>query len=175
MTTKLPPLISAWLQAMLASSVIWLAPVFAAETATEHTLRAALLFNFLKFTTWPATATESPQLLICTASSDPDLVSAMEQLNARQIRNKPLHTVRYQQQSDCNVIYVDSRQRWSNITGKRNALTVGGYRGFAADGGMIEIDLRETGARFDINLGEARHAGINFYPQLLQLARRVIE
>jgi hypothetical protein len=54
-------------------------------------------------------------------------------------------------------------------------LTISGYAGFVADGGMIEIVLQQGGTRFDINLGEAKRAGLRLYPQLLKLARRIVE
>ena len=166
------------LLAMLASSLLGFAPAQAAEVATEAAVRAALVFNFLKFTEWPAALDSNPHLQVCIASSDPELVSAMDTLNARKIRSKAVLVMTLRQPEGCDVIYVDSRQRWNNITekhGKPQALTIAGYSGFVADGGMIEIALQNNGSRFDINQGEAKQAGLRFYPQLLKLARRVVE
>ncbi len=75
------------------------------------------------------------------------------------------------------MIYVDSHQRWNGIEkpALTHALTIGGYTGFVNDGGMIEIVLQSGGSRFDINLGEAKRAGLRFYPQMLKLARRLVE
>jgi hypothetical protein len=167
-----------WLQAILAASLLGGACVVTAETAPEPAVRAALVFNFLKFTEWPANTSAEPHLQLCIASGDPELIAALESLNARQIRDKALLTKSYRQQADCDVIYIDSRQHWSSITerqGQPHSLTIGGYAGFVADGGMIEIILQKDGSRFDINLGEAKRAGLRFYPQLLKLARRVVE
>ncbi len=171
-----------WLQAMLAGFLLGYAVVVAAElapvTAPEPAVRAALLFNFLKFTEWPAEATDATHLHVCIASSDPELIVAMETINARQVQGKAVLTTVFRQQADCDVIYVDSRQRWNSIRdkpGQAHALTIGGYTGFATDGGMIEIVLQQGGSRFDINLGEAKRAGLRFYPQLLKLARRIVE
>ncbi len=169
-----------WLWVMLASSVLGSALVFAAETASEQVVRAALLFNFIKFTEWPAEAGR-PQLHplhICTATRDLAQIDALEELGTRQVRGKSLATVRYSKQANCDVLYVDSRQRWLSIVEDKttpHTLTVGGYAGFAADGGMIEIVLQEGGARFDINLAAAKRAELRFYPQLLKLTRRIIE
>jgi len=167
-----------YLLAMLASSLLGFAPAQAAEVAAEASVRAALVFNFLKFTEWPAALESNPHLQLCIASSDPELVSAMESLNARQVHGKAILTMTLRQPVDCDVIYVDSRQRWNNISeaqGKAHALTIGGYAGFIADGGVIEIVLQEGNVRFDINLGAAKRTGLRLYPQLLKLARRIVE
>jgi hypothetical protein len=167
-----------WLQAILAASLLGGAGVVAAETAPEAAVRAALVFNFLKFTEWPANTSAEPHLQLCIASGDPELIAALESLNARQIRGKAVLTTGYRQQADCDVIYIDSRQRWNSLTEKQrqaHTLTIGGYAGFVADGGMIEIVLQEGGSRFDINLGEAKRARLRFYPQMLKLARRIVE
>jgi len=164
--------------ALLAPAALDFAPVFAAEAASEQSVRAALIFNFIKFTEWPAAAAGDPQLRVCTASNDPLQVAAIEALNERLVRGKPLAALRFHRQADCEVIYVDSRRRWNEIVGTQplgHALTIGGYAGFAANGGMIEISLQEGSARFDINLLEAKRAGLRIYPQLLRLARRIVE
>jgi hypothetical protein len=167
-----------WLLLMLASTALAGTPVFAAEMASEAALRSALLFNFIKFTVLPAAMTSDPHLQLCISSNNAELISAMESLNARQVRGKAVLTVRYRQQVDCDVIYFDSPQRWNTYTGNPQTLhplTVGGYTGFVDGGGMIEIELKEGGTRFDINQGEAKRAGLRFYPQLLKLARRIVE
>jgi hypothetical protein len=166
-----------WLLAMLASCALG-GGVFAAEAAREPAIRAALLFNFMKFTEWPAAATEQVHLQVCIASHDQELIAALETINARQVHGKAVLTAIYGPAKDCDVIYVDSRQRWQSMAEQistTHALTVAGYTGFVADGGMIEIALQEGGSRFDINLGKAKQAGLRFYPQFLRLARRIVE
>ncbi|MCX7900150.1 MAG: YfiR family protein, partial [Methylocystis sp.] len=161
-----------WLWAALAAASAW-----AAETAPESAVRAAMLFNFLKFTDWP-TLRETGRLEICTASNDPEQSAAIEALAGRQVRGRTLVVQRFAPHAECDVIFVDSRRSWSVVVergGMGRALTVGSFTGFVAEGGIIEIVLQEDRTRFDINLSEARRIGVRFSPQLLQLARRVIE
>lgn len=161
---------------MLLTWVIGLTPSFAGETASEPAMRAAMAFNFVKFTDWPESA--RGVRLVCVASADTQLMAAMEALGERQVRSKPVAVVRYAEQGDCDVIYVEGRQRWRAIADQRappRALTIGGYAGFVADGGMIEVALQDGNVRFDVNVAEARRAGLRFYPQLLRLARRIVE
>lgn len=164
--------------ALLALAGPGVAPVTAAEAVSEQAVRAALLFNFIKFTEWPAVSQDNQTLWVCVATRDPAQFAAIENLEERQVRGKRLAVVRFASQEDCNVIYVDSSLRWNGISDKRSskyALTIGGYAGFASEGGMIEIALLESGARFDINLAAAKSAGLRIYPQLLQLARHILD
>lgn len=160
---------------MLAPLMMGLAHGFGTEAATEQAMRAVLLFNFIKFTEWPLT--DSPQMQVCISTGDPELMSAMEVLGERSVRSKSLIVTAYRRQSGCDVIYVDSRQRWDGVVEKHasQALAIGGYAGFVTDGGMIEVTVQDGRARFDIGLRGARRAGLRFYPQLLKLARQVVE
>ena len=154
------------------------APAFAAEPASIQTVRAALVFNFIKFTELPAAAAADAKLRVCFATEDPAQIAALEALDARPIRGMTLAVARFRHQADCTVIYVDSSQHWKEIAERhagKPALAIGGYAGFLAEGGVVEISLQESGARFDINLPEAKRAGLRFYPQLLRLARRLVE
>lgn len=163
---------------LLAAPVPVVSTAFAANTATEQAIRAALLFNFLKFTEWTTAGANEATLQVCLATSDPAQVAAMEVLGERRIRGKLLSVVSFARNAQCDVIYVDSNRYWKEIHEKQrspHALTIGGYAGFVADGGMIEISLQESGARFDINLFEVKRAGLRIYPQLLRLARSIKE
>ena len=160
-----------WLLPLLGLVIAF--PVHAGETAAA--IRAALLFNFIKFTEWPAP--DKKPMSVCIDTSDPEQTAAFEALRGRTIRNRPLAISRFQPDADCDVIYLDTPRSWREIsqydTGQ--ALTIGDYSGFVAEGGMIEIVLQESGSHFEINLSQARRAGLRLYPQLLKLAHRIVE
>jgi hypothetical protein len=171
-----------WLLAVLSAVLLAIAPnsapALAADSARESAVRAALIFNFIKFTEWSIPGTTDNPIHVCIASDDPELLAAVEVLGDRRVRGKPLHVARLRNQTDCEVIYVDSRQRWKTLADQfsmQAVLTIGAYPGFADEGGLIEINIREGGTRFDINQQKAKRVGLRFYPQFLQLARRVIE
>lgn len=154
------------------------APVLATETTSPQAVRAALVYNFIKFTDWPVAAADTGRLRLCAATGDPAQMAAIEALGNRLVRSMPLAPVRFVQQLDCKVIYVDSPRLWREVVERQasgQALTIGSYPGFVRDGGMIEISLLEGQVRFDINLLETRRAGLHLQPQLLRLARRVLE
>lgn len=147
---------------------------------TEQSVRAALVFNFLKFTEFPPERVVNAQRIrLCIAVGDPRQAEALIALSGRKVWGRELTVAHLAGQGDdCQVLYVDLRQRWSAAKEQRaflRTLTISAYPGFAQDGGMIEIVLQEGGARFDINLAEGRRAGFHFSPQLLRLARHVYE
>lgn len=173
-----PPRILLLLLALLVPAAPGWAPVLAAETTSPQAVRAALLYNFIKFTGWSAAATSPAPLRLCVATGDPAQMTAIEGLGNRLVQGMPLAPVRFVQQLDCKVIYVDSPKLWREVGERQasgNALTVGSYPGFVREGGMIEISLVEGHTRFDINLQETRRAGLHLQPQLLRLARRIVE
>ena len=155
-------------------------PAMAQDMPTEQSVRAAMVFNFLKFAELPSEGVANdPRIKLCVAVGDPRQAEALATLSGRKVRGRELVVVRFAgRDDDCQVLYVDTRQRWNAAEEQsafRYTLTISAYPGFARGGGMIEIALQEDGTRFDINLAEGRRAGIRFSPQLLRLARQVYE
>ncbi len=166
--------------ALALTAIVWLPASGQQEAVSEQAVRAALAYNFIKFADLPAAPQDDP-VDLCVASVDPELMEAMAMLKGRQVRGRPLsvHDLgRGAVARRCDVLYVDARPRWQAL-GERHgadaALTIGAYPGFVLDGGMVELDLQQGRARFDIDNARARRAGIRFSPQLLRLARRVLE
>lgn len=147
---------------------------------SEQSVRAAMVFNFLKFTEFPPEAITSPAgIRLCIAVRDTRQAEALLALSGRKVGGRKLLVTDFTTQSgDCHVLYVDSPRRWnaaSEHSALRRSLTISDYSGFVRDGGMIEIDVRKDGIQFDINLAEARRAGFNFSPQMLRLTRQIHE
>jgi hypothetical protein len=150
----------------------------ALEMPTEESVRAAMVFNFLKFTTLPAEGyTKSTLIRICVAVRDTRQAEALAALSGRKVGGRELIVTDITAQSgDCNVLYVDTRERWNTVAvnhALRQTLTISDYPGFVRDGGMIEMVVRNDGVRFDINLAAGRRAGIHFFPEMLRLARQI--
>jgi hypothetical protein len=165
---------------LLAALVCHSQTATAQDMATEQSVRAAMVFNFLKFTEFPPEGgAKPPGIRLCVAVRDKRQAEALVALAGRKVGSRELIVVDFTaQSSECQVFYVDSRQRW-NATAEqhalRQALTISAYPGFARDGGMIEIVVQNDAIRFDINLAEGRRAGFHFSPQMLRLARQIHE
>jgi hypothetical protein len=168
---------AAWLAAVLALAG-HVGFVAAQERPTEQSVRAAMTFNFMKFTEFPPeNLPDQQRLRLCISVGDPSQAEALGALAGRKIWNRELVVRRLGERDlSCQVLFVDSRQRWNAALESRSlgaALTVGSYRGFVQDGGMIEIDMESSGNRFEINLAQVRGAHFHMSPQLLRLARQI--
>lgn len=158
-----------------------LCPVATAQgTPTEHSARAAMVFNFLKFTEFPRDVlARTGEINLCVDVRDPRQGQALAALAGRKVGGRELSVSEFPPRGGrCQVLYVDTRQRWNAMadhTAVQQTLTLSAYPGFARDGGMIEIAVQNDGIRFDINLAEGRRTGFHFSPQMLRLAREVIE
>jgi len=165
---------------LLAAWVCHCQTASAEDMPSEQSVRAAMVFNFLKFTEFPPEAIASPPgIRLCVAVRDTRQAEALLALSGRKLGGRKLLAVDFIAQSgDCHVLYVDTRRHWNTVSehnALRHALTISDYPGFVRDGGMIEIDMRNNGIQFDINLVEARRAGFHFSPQMLRLARQIHE
>lgn len=152
---------------------------FAGDLPTEQSVMAAMVFNFLKFTEFPpeGLAGAPTSLRLCLAVQDQPRKEALGALAGRRVGGREL-VVRdlAPRGGECDVFYVDTRGRWREAMDHpalQRALTISAYPGFVRDNGMIEINVRRDGVRFDINLAQARRAGVHFSPQLLRLARHI--
>jgi YfiR/HmsC-like len=155
-------------------------PAVAQTVPAEQAVRAAMVFNFLKFTEFPPADGSSPaRLRLCFAVGDIRQAEALQALANRKVWGRELVVLPLTgRDDDCQAVYVDSARQWNAVAeepGLRQALTISSYPGFVDGGGMIEIALQNDSMRFDINLAQGRRAGFRFSPQLLRLARKVRE
>ena len=174
-------LIYAWMIAtMMAASPLPSSAQTAA--ASEHQVKAAFLFNFVKFVTWPPDtfAGDKKSMKLCVVGRDPlgDELSRM--ISGKSVRDHPLEFLRITDPSSargCHLVYVG--QEWGRarefITAVRGvpALTVGEVPDFVAWGGVINLVMENEQVRFEINLDAANTAGLKVSSKLLALARNV--
>lgn len=165
---------------MLGVSFSMVQSAAADELPGEQSMRSAMLFNFLKFTGFPPPLVDRSRIIqVCIGVRDQRQAEALAALSGRKVAGRELQVVDFALRSgDCQVLYVDSRQRWNALAthpALRGALTISAYAGFAEEDGMIEIGRQDDGIRFDINLAQAHRAGFHFSPQMLRLARKVHE
>lgn len=152
----------------------------AEDLPSAQSVRAAMVFNFLKFTEFPPEATGSAsRLRLCVAVRDRLQAEALLALSGRKVGGREVNVTDFTTpDSDCDVLYVDAPRQWNALAagqGLNGTLTISSYPGFVREGGMIEIAVHKDGIQFDINLVEGRRAGLHFSPYLLRLARRVHE
>lgn len=154
--------------------------VQAGDTAAEERLvKVAYIYNFAKFTRWPAhTGVEANvPLKFCTVGDDP-VVQALGQVSGRRVKGNLITVQGPPDQAvtgSCHLLYIagsEQHRRGEILQSVRNMpiLTVSEIPGFARTGGMIELFREQDRIRFIINLKAARDTGLEISPNLLALA-----
>ncbi len=153
---------------------------------SEYQMKAAYLFNFTKFVSWPAQALppdDSP-LVIGILGDDPFEGVLDSTVQGKVINGHPLavrHIKALAELKSCHVLFISSSEqnRWPEIQSAldgANVLTVSEHWDhFLQDGGMICFFMNENRVCFDINDAAAKHAGLKISSKLLQLKKAPTE
>ncbi len=152
----------------------------ASQPAREYLIKAAFLYNFAKFTQWPAGsfADGSTPLSICVLGEDP-FDSALDSLNGREIRGHPVTIQRVatvEAGATCHLLFISGSEEAGLSTildsvADRPVLTIADFPNFARDGGIINLKTnKDQKVRFEINVGIAKRAGLKLSSKLLNLA-----
>ena len=153
-----------------------------AQTASAPSLRAAFLFNFAKFTEWPADALPPATPLVICVLGDPAAAAALQQ----SARNQTVggHRIVVRKGLDegpvqsCHVLYVATavelqvRTLLDSVKGAP-VLTVGESAFFAADGGSVQLFRENDRMRFAVNIDAVQGQKLRLSAQLLNLAKLV--
>jgi len=153
------------------------------KSANEYQMKAAFLYNFLKFVDWPSSAFTSPNqpLTICVYGRDPFGTALEDALLGKTIGDRRVSLVRATQFQDlvgCHVVFVSASERepTADLAGRlkgRPVLFVGESDGFAASGGTIQFTIEDNRVHFVINPDAADRAGLKISSKLLALAKIV--
>jgi hypothetical protein len=146
-------------------------------------VRLGLLFNFLKFTEWPAGMFDhdTTPLTICLVRGDPDLDDGIAVLDGRKVHEHPVRIAMLShpdQAAGCQALYLPasasgSMRDYLGVTRHRVTLTVSDLPDFIDNDGMIGLVLDVNHYVFEINNERLRQAQLRLHPQVLKLAVRV--
>jgi hypothetical protein len=158
---------------------------FANKNNIEYKVKAAYLYNFTKFITWPSdilSATDKTSLNICILGQDP-FAQAINSLMGKTVQGYKVR-VEYidniKNRLQCQVIFI-ARSKQNKIKeileelSTEKILTVSDIEGFAMLGGCISLNVLRGKVRFYVNLQATKKANLEVSAKLLELAERVIE
>jgi hypothetical protein len=158
---------------------------FAAERSAplsgEYQVKAAFVYNFIKFVTWPSgEASTGGAVRLCILGDLPDAAPFFD-LNGQEIMGKRLHIVQLREPQEaptCQILFLSSslsRRLPENLELVRGSpvLTVGDTDGYAQRGVMINMYIENKRVRFEINAETAGQAGLRISTKLLSLAGTV--
>ena len=167
-------------RAALALAAVFVATcAFGGEPLTEAQVKAAYVYNFVKYVEWPATAFATAQspVVLCVPAGD-GLRGALAAIDGKQAQGRVLQlrrAVRPEELRSCHILFVpESEERAAAELLRRvrslPVLTVGEHDGFTAAGGVIGFVVRDDRVQFEINPDAASRADLRVSSRLLQLA-----
>jgi len=163
-------------------------PPAAALYGSEE-VQAVVLFNFIRFTEWPAGTLEGDAPFVIGVAGNRALEDELVALSDKQtVLERRVRVVRVKTSRDlagCHVLYINAVSSPGEEAGPafgelmpqargKPILTVSSDAGFVKQGGIVNIYKAETGKlRFEIAPDNAKAAGLVLSSRLLSLARVV--
>ena len=154
--------------------------VGAQEALPEYQVKAAYLFNFLKFVEWPSDAFPDSlaPIVIGIVGDDPFGSALPEVVMGKTVQGRDLVIRRYHPGENVRgastlFISASERKRLTPILASlhgSSVLTVADMDGFLDDGGMIQFQSENDRVRFAINVDAASRARLKMSSKLLSLA-----
>lgn len=151
----------------------------AAQPASmEYRLKAAFLYNFTRFTEWPAeTSANNEDLNICVIGTNP-FGSALDEIKGKRANNASID-IKLPDLDDsfsgCQLIFIARSERYRTrkilrALDGQPVLTVGETEDFNHLGGIIQFVVMNKKIRFSINIDAAQRANLIISSKLLKLA-----
>jgi len=154
----------------------------AAAGIEESDVKAAFVFNFIKFVEWPASAFHSPEdpIVLSVLGSDPT-TGALASLDGKMVSGRRVVVRKVPVLSaleQCNVLFVGSSEKAAmepvlGAVKRWHVLTVADFEGFASRGGTIGFVRQDDRVGFEINEESAKKAGLKINAKLLYLGKSV--
>ena len=190
--------------------VLFIAPVvpraWADSTKSkEQQIKAAFLYNFIKFVDWPEEKmADSNEPIIIGIIGSKDFVKAVEPLIRKKIKNRNISIKYFEDYEKLKRTQDDDDRQWNQkmeslktchvlmfcicdsvrikdlsqiIKALKGSpvLTVGETAGFLEFGGIINFLMEDKKVRFEINVTAAKKNKLTISSKLLRLAKRVVK
>jgi hypothetical protein len=151
------------------------------EAPSEYQVKAAYLFNFLKFVDWPADAFSDPlaPIIIGIAGDDPFGEALLQIVLGKTVQDRDVIIRRYRPGEDlkgCQILFINASEikrlphLLDSLRGS-SVLTVSDMDHFIEAGGMIQFKVENNRVRFSIDLQVAERARLKISSKLLAVAQ----
>lgn len=148
----------------------------------EYAVKAAFVFNFARFTEWPAGAFRdaAAPLRLCVLGQDP-FRGALDAINGKTIGSRRLlisYPIWADEAQHCHILFIGEsvRDRLAEIVDHLDGapvLTIGDTPDIARSGGMIGLETVDNRVRFRVDLDAAQRSGLRLSSRILDLATAV--
>ncbi len=157
--------------------------MYAQQAPTEYQVKAAYLFNFLKFVDWPNDPPQNSQKRwVIGVLGDNPIGEDLSQLVAgKTVQGRELQVKIFQSAEDargCHILFISPSEKkrlpsiLANLQGS-SVLTVADMDDFVKFGGMIQFVMENSRVRLAIDVGAAVRERLKISSKLLALARTV--
>jgi hypothetical protein len=145
---------------------------------TSSAVKAALLYNFAKYTEWPALRSGAP-ILACVVGDDGIASALVDTVRGQNINGHAIEVQRGQDSArwgGCHLLFIantETKRSAGGLTGIRTfaVLTVSDGKSFSHAGGIIELYVEDGLMHFANNLDAVDRAGLRLSSRLLGLAK----
>lgn len=149
------------------------------QTSREYEIKAAFLYNFVKFIEWPAEAfpDRNTPITVGILGEDP-FGAALDSINGKIVRGRRLVVKRYARVPNLDfphVLFISSSENGHlaqivESLSNSSVLTVGETDRFTHAGGIIKFVITNNKVRFHINVDAAERVDLTISSKLLKLA-----
>jgi hypothetical protein len=157
------------------------APALAQDALSEYQVKAAYLFNFLKFVKYPSESFADPlaPIVVGVVGEDPFGSALPQVVTGKTVEGRDLVIRLYRPGEDlrgAHILFISASERkrlpmiLSSLRGS-SVLTVSDTPGFLDAGGMIQFLNENDRVRFAINMNATSRAKLKASSKLLSLAR----
>lgn len=149
-----------------------------AAPVQEYELKAAFIYNFARFTTWPAT--QSGNVRLCVMGKD-NFGRSLDSIEGKRINELSLtvhHVEHAEAAKTCQILYLGASDNLNAGDVLKQlevtpVLTVTDDAEIFQMGTMIGMNVENKRIVFDVRNGLVRRAQLSVSSQLLRLARQV--
>lgn len=179
---------SAWWSFLFCSAALLLLGVHVGwaqdSKPTEPQVKAAYLYNFGKFVSWPSgREAVSGTFQICILGRDPFGSVLESTIAGESIDSKKITVQRAQRVQDaagCNILFISTSEENHlapilSEAERMRLLTVSDIPHFAERGGVIGLVNQQDRIRFEVNRKSAEDSHLQLSSELLKVAVRVIQ
>jgi len=164
--------------------------VSAEEASREYKIKAAYLYNLIKFVNWPEelastenngsqNTTAETDITICVYGENP-FGTYLNQLSERQAKNRAINVLYIHTPeaiNNCQLLYVSRNTEeipaiLSSIK-ETPILSIGETTEFTNNGGIVALIIKNNNVQLQINLTQAKSVGFEISGNLLEIARLI--
>lgn len=146
----------------------------------EHKIKAAFIYNFVRFVEWP-TVTAGTPIHVGVVGTDGVVASVREALDGRSVGDRPIIVTRVsseEESKNSDVLYVSGNnptaaKRFVSAAQGRPVLTITECDRFLTVGSLVNFFFADDTVHFAVNAAELEHAPIKVSSQMLQFAAMV--